>query len=107
MRQGKASVLHKECGTGSQAAQEGQHTHTFLLARDKGTAARGRVRKEWHSEREARQGISEEIWYAHVNKGSLPGSMWAPCSSSSTSTLSQLEEVRQEICMTSLTFLAF
>ncbi|CAM9130306.1 unnamed protein product [Lampetra planeri] len=36
MRQGKASVLHKECGTGSQAAHTGQHT--FLHA----TAARGR-----------------------------------------------------------------
>lgn len=49
MRHGKASVLHKECGTGSWAAHTGQHT--FLHAQDKGTAARGRVRKRWHRER--------------------------------------------------------
>lgn len=96
MRQGKASVLHKECGTGSRAAHTGQHT--FLHARDKGTAARRRVRRrvaqsgrEGERTKEERQGITEKKWYAHVNKGSLPGSMWAPCSSS---TLSQLEEVR-------------
>ncbi|KAM3598416.1 uncharacterized protein V6R79_017777 [Siganus canaliculatus] len=41
--QGKASVLHKECGTGSRAAHTGQHT--FLAAHDPGTEARRRVKR--------------------------------------------------------------
>ena len=35
-----------------------------------------------------------KAWRAHVNKEALPGSMSAPCSFHSTSTLLQLEEVR-------------
>lgn len=63
----------------------GTHGTTHLSAPDKGTAAKKKgqeksgAEKERERERtkEERQGITEKIWYAHVHKGSLPGSMWA------------------------------
>lgn len=81
MHQGKASVLHKESRTGSRASHRATHlsAHTY----DKGKAVRRRrVRKNGRVEKrtkEEKEGITKKIWYAHVNKRFLPGSVWAPC----------------------------
>lgn len=90
MRQGKASVLHKESRTGSWATHKAAHPTGRRVARREDERHKKKKRQE---EREAVGKRTEKTWCAHVNKRFLAGSVWAPCSSSCASTLSQSAEV--------------